>query len=406
MRVKVKLACALIIANIFAPGCPPPVQFPFLIDPDDHTPGAIYRVEHLGSPSALSLHIMLWWADIEELVPINQAIDLYKVYYWTSRYDGAPIVASGLLAMPAGGVIRGVVSYQHGTTCHRDYVPSSLGVNEGTLGASIFGGSGFLFAAADYIGLGASNEVHPYLHSQSEVNAILHLLLAANTLTEYLHRSWSNNIYLIGFSQGGHATMAAHRALESLNDPRFKVAASAPVAGPYDLAGCTFPNTLTSASKGHCVCVAYLVNAYCSIYGYPIDSVFKAKYARLLPALFDGTHYSFQIDQAFPSCPRDMFSSQFLDDYKKGRPTWLLAALEENEVYKWTPRAPIHLFYGESDVMVSPEEARAVAAELRSRGADVQLYSVGDYDHLPTIIHSAPMIRRWFSQISTQLPRR
>jgi pimeloyl-ACP methyl ester carboxylesterase len=375
-------------------------EIPVPGDPGDHTPGNLYKIERIGNPSALALQILLWWANVEELVPISQGINLYRVQYWTQRFDGAPIVASGLVAVPGGGKPRGVVSYQHATTCRSDYVPSAIGLNEGTLGAAIFGGSGFLFVAADYIGLGVSEEVHPYLYSASEVSAVADLLKAANMLAEHVGCAWSNSVYLIGFSQGGHATMAAHRALEATNDPRFQVAASAAVAGPYDLAAYTFPNALATQSKSHSVCIAYMVNAYCTIYGYPESDVLKEEYAATVPALFDGTHYSFEVEAALPANPRDMFRAQFLNDYDNGRNTWLLTALAENEAYKWTPRAPVRLYYGEGDTMVSPEEARMVYEEFRRRGCSVELDSVGDYDHFESIVRSAPMIRRWFSQIS------
>ena len=36
-----------------------------------------------------------------------------------------------------------------------------------------------------------------------------------------------------------------------------------------------------------------------------------------------------------------MFRKEFLEAYDNKQETWLLTALAENEVFRWTPKAPV-----------------------------------------------------------------
>ncbi len=62
------------------------------------------------------------------------------------------------------------------------------------------------------------------------------MLIAATHAIKRLGHKWSNELFLTGYSQGGHATLALHKYLET--DPelrrRFTVTASLPMAGPHD----------------------------------------------------------------------------------------------------------------------------------------------------------------------------
>jgi len=388
--------CGLVV------GCAKTMELSGPVLPETQTPGTLYKAERVGGHSALTLRALLWWADLPEQVSVQHGVKLYRLQYWTTGPGGEAVVASGLVALPKKTPTRGVVSYQHGTNPDRHATPSRPTLGEGLLGSAIFAGGGYLFVAPDYIGLGVSQEVHPYLHAQSTANAVADLLKASHTFTAHLGLKWPEPLYLVGFSQGGHATMVAQRALEAHNDPRFQVTAAASIAGPLDLAGTSFPTALTGESGAHALYLAYLIRAYSAIYGHPIDSVVAEPYAALLPELFDGEHGPDAIIEALPTNPRDLFRQDFLDDYEHGHPTWLLDALAENEAFRWTPKAPVRLYYGEGDTDVSPKEAQAAGIEFSQRGADVTVLSVGPYEHDESVLHAIPLVRRWFDASGAQ----
>lgn len=364
-----------------------------------HRRGSVERVQHLRRYSRLSLSAMLWWAKLPEPIKISNGIELYRVTYWT-EHRGQAILASGLLSIPRGGRLRGVVSYQHGTNPTRSEAPSAPTLGEGVLGSAVFAGGGYLFLAPDYPGLGASTGTQPYLYSPTTVNAVVDLLEAARDVTKGLGEEWNPSVYLIGFSQGGHATANVQRALESLNDPALPVRAAAAVSGAYDLARISVPFALRGTSQAHSLYLAYIVRAYAEIYGQPMESLVSKHYAESLPRLFDGTHTVDEIVAALPRAPRDMFTPEFLANSESGPDRWFQEALAENEAYNWAPRAPLRLYYGDSDQDVSPADSKFAAKSMRERGGNVELVPLGPYTHNESILHALPRVRRWFDDLS------
>ena len=399
-RLFVKLDVLLILLLVLAiAGCGSPT---LPAATGDKSPGAIQHVEPLDAYTATTLRLMLWWADLPEHISVSRGIRLYRVEYWTPDPQGKPTVASGLVALPKKGPLRAAVSYQHGTTTNRHLTPSAPTLQEGVLGSTVFAGAGYLFAAPDYIGLGTSREPHPYLHAATAASSTIDLLKAAKTLAEFLGFSCPPDVYLTGFSQGGHATMAAHRALESMESPPFRVNASACVAGPYNLAGITFPIAIEGKSGADSLYIAWTMYAYSAIYGQPLNSVLASPYAEKAPTLFDGEQEGDAIVAALPTKPREMLTPEFLDAFDNKKPHWFLEALEENEVFRWTPKAPVRMYYGDLDVDVPPQEAKAAEAEFQKRGADAKAISVGPYEHDLSILHAVPKIRAWFDELAPQ----
>ncbi len=395
------MACTGVVAIwiVFA-ACTRTVEIAIPTIAGDHTPGALHKVEQIGSYTGSMLRFLVWWGKLPEPISVRHGATLYRVQYWTTAPGGSATIASGLVCVPKGGPPRGVVSYQHGTTVNRHLTPSAPTLLESGLGTAIFAGGGYILCAADYVGLGTNREVHPYLHAQGTANSVIDLLKAANAFAKHLEVKWPTSLYLVGFSQGGYSTLAAHRALESLNDPRFHVVACAPIAGVFNLADITFPVFLESTNVYHSMYLAYLANAYSSAYGHPLNSVLTDSYAASVPALFDGEHDEWVVAQNLPNQPRTIFRKEFLDAYDNKQPTWFTTALAENEVFRWTPKAPVQLYYSERDSVVSPRDPKVAASEFEQRGCNVTLIESGAPDHGGTILLAIPKVRQWFDSMT------
>lgn len=239
------------------------------------------------------------------------------------------------------------------------------------------GGSGDIFLAPDYIGLGESREIHPYMHVESTSNAVIDFLKASQAFVEHLGISWPSDLYLMGFSQGAQASLIVQRDLEAINDPRFQVRATAPIAAPMYLFDISFPQALTGETDAHAVYLCYISNAYSHIYVQPIDSILKAPYNERVPILFDGDHTAAEIDAEMPEDPRDLFTEDVLVAYDNGETHWFLDALKANSLQDWSPKAPVHLFFGDKDVDVSPAEARCFQEEMDRLDIEQRLMSQG-----------------------------
>ena len=161
-------------------------------------------------------------------------VDVAAITYTTTGPDGASVTASGVVAMPAGTTSYDhLLSIQHGTLDMEEAPSLQLFYYEMMRVVS-----GHVVVMADYLGYGASQTAdrqHPYLHARLTGTACADMIEAAR---EYL-RSKSiaeenDALELLGYSQGGQATVATQLELESRGwTGRIRKVWAG--GGPYDL---------------------------------------------------------------------------------------------------------------------------------------------------------------------------
>ena len=146
--------------------------------------------------------------------------------YETIDPYGLPITASALLILPTGtnGPLP-LVSVQHGTLELKSDAPSqSRGIFDYVWGTA-FASYGYAVVVPDYLGLGSSPGYQAYLHARSEATCVVDALRAGKALCASNNVTLNGQLFLTGYSQGGHVTMAAHRELETFHTNEFAVTA-------------------------------------------------------------------------------------------------------------------------------------------------------------------------------------
>lgn len=370
----------------------------------DRTPSPLQaadaiEVTPLKSYGRVHARLLLWLAGVRGMDVAN-ALDCYRIVYPSRDASGRTTRLSGLLALPHGTEPRGLVSYQHGTSSDPRAVPSNLDT-EGLAAALVFAGNGYAVLAPDYVGLGVSKPPHPYFVAKDTARAVIDLIAAARRVPGVPQSA----PILIGFSEGGYASLAAQRALEEAGQP---VRGTAAIAGAYNLRTISIPWSLYGRSPQASTYLALWVRGYAMRYGHPLHSAFTAHYATLVPQLLDTPHTPEEVQAALPTDPRRMFRADLLAALGGKGSHWLVDALAANEMGDWAPRAPIRLFYGDDDVDVPPADSKATAAQLTARGGDVRAIDVGAADHFRSIVLAAPQILAWFRTLTsaTILPLR
>ncbi|HJW42776.1 MAG TPA: hypothetical protein VJ476_16300 [Rhizomicrobium sp.] len=377
-----------IVAACFAiavAGCSPPSL------QTDGKEAARIEITPLKTYGALQSKAMLWLAGVKGIGAQN-TIDCYRIVYPSTDGAGRPIRLSALLALPHGRVARGLVSFQHGTTTDRDFVPSNLST-DGLAAAVLFAGNGYAAIAPDYIGLGASKGPHPYYVAADTARAVVDLIHAVR----HIQGVPSSPPFLMGFSEGGYASLAAQRALEGGGE---KVLGTAAVAGAYNLRAIAIPFELKGASPQASTYLALWVRGYATRYGHPLDTAFTAKYAALVPQLFDTPHDPADVAKALPSDPRALFRPEVLDALDGKGHHWLVDALQQNEMGDWTARAPMRLYYGRNDVDVPALESVTAARLIAAHGSDATAVDVGAVDHGGSVLAAAPLALDWLRRLS------
>jgi hypothetical protein len=312
---------------------------------------------------------------------LSSGADLYRMTYTTTGSDNAEDIASGLLILPDN--ITGpmpIINYQHGTTDGRDAVPSNQSGQEFLLAAA-FSTMGFIAYAPDYIGMGTSRGFHPYVHAETEARASIDMLSAVKSYLASEDIAFTDQLFITGYSQGGHAAMAAHRMIEQELSDELTVTASLPMSGPYDISGIMtdilftdqeffFPSYIVYSTLGLQAVNPNLFD--------DISEVFRPEFLDIIRPFAEtgnglGAMNRQLIDllqQNFgTSLPRFLLKDEMLDILQNDDDHPFTIALRENDVFDWSPEAPVLMLYCEGDDQVPFENSLKADSIMNLRGA-------------------------------------
>lgn len=314
-------------------------------------------------------------------------LDYYKVIYNTrNAQDTGMTTASGAVVVPSNvSCPLPILSYQHGTTSLRYSVPSYQGGSEyqvGVIGASA---SGAVCSMPDYLGLGDSPGFHPYIDSRSEASATIDLLRAVRELKDSLNFNLNDQLFMFGYSQGGHATMAAFKEIETNLSNEFTVTACAPMSGPYNVSGVQAQTIIADTPYATPGYLPYVVmgqqEAYGNIYN-NLSEIFKSPYDTLLPGYFDGTHSMGWINDRLPDTPNVMLDSAYFHNFKNDPNHFGWGMLRNNDLHNWAPQAPLQMYYCTGDEQVFYQNALIARDTMHALGAThVGTASFGNLNH-------------------------
>jgi dienelactone hydrolase len=219
--------------------------------------------------------------------------------------------------------------------------------------------SGYVVIIPDYLGFGASkNMAHPYLHKESTVRTVMDMLRSVAEFDEEVAKdiTITTDCYIMGYSQGGWATMALLYALENDYPSEFTVKAASCGAGPYDLAHFNV-NVLDLTEYSNPVFLGYIANAYSTydIYPNPLTDLFNEPYAGRIPGLYDGLHNSEEINGQLTTSIAGLFTAEYLSGADTDQKyAGVRSALWDNSITGWDSEVPILLLHGTADTDVMP----------------------------------------------------
>jgi predicted esterase len=345
-------------------------------------------------------------------------VNFHYMEYNTVGAVGEATNATGGIMVPTGADpactgARPVLLYSHGTTVEKSYNIASPANSEASLIAAFYAAQGWIVVTSNYAGYDASRlPYHPYLNAEQQSNDMVDALRAARKAFSRIGATDSGKLFLSGYSQGGHASMATHKAMQTTYASEFKVTASGNMSGPYSLVktfqtvyaggvnlGATIftPMILTSWQK-----------AYGNMYSTPSD-VYEAPYAATIETLIPGPNTTTQLF-ATGKLPLKLFATGALvtgdpaldglfasgigtpnllkQSYRQAvltnpqHPAWVAAA--KNDLLSWTPNRPVAMCLGAQDPTVFGTNTSEAAAYFASKGVS-SLVSVFDLENAATV---------------------
>jgi len=311
-------------------------------------------------------------------------VDAYRVEYPTTNIDGTPGMASGLLCVPKNDdTAFPMVVYLHGTVNSRDDVPSNLA--GGYQLGQVIAGLGFTVLLPDYLGLGINPGIHPYVHADSEAWVSVDMMreVKANYSENLPDRYLNDQVLITGYSQGGHAGMALHRALELEHADEFTVTGASHMSGPYSISEKMIDFTLGDQEYGFS---GYLASTSLSakvafpdlLADFEVENIFKPQYVDLVNNFADETITLGELNAGLEAgliadvgvtTPKDLLLPEIVDALKNDPTHPLSQALQMNDVYDWSPQAPTRLMYCSGDDQVTFENAILAEEVMIANGA-------------------------------------
>lgn len=302
------------------------------------------------------------------IVKVEHGFDVYEVIYNTSWHDGTCVKASGWYFAPKDmKEDAALLVYNHGTQIERERTHKLKGQQAICAG---YATDGFAVIWPDYLGLGKGEKFHLYQHAESEATASVDMIRAVRELNNVIGFKANDQLFLTGYSQGGHATMATHKYIQDHNLPDIKVTASAPMSGAYDMAG--VQGEVMFQPYSHPGYLPYLLIGYNEVYGFfeDIFSIFKEPYRDDLKPLFNGEHSMGDVNKVMPAIPKDALQDELIAQYLNNPNYPLRKALEENSNYDWKPEAPMLLCYCNADEQVNYKNALVAYETMKANGSE------------------------------------
>jgi pimeloyl-ACP methyl ester carboxylesterase len=289
--------------------------------------------------------------------------------------------ASGVMLVPAGACAANsfpLVAYAKGTDVQKPRTLADPADSETFLLTAMYAAQGYAVVATDYLGYAKSAyPYHPYLHADSEASSVIDSIRAARKAAAARSINLSGKVMLTGYSQGGHSSFAAQRALERDNAGEVNVVGGAHLAGPYNLSGSL---KLKDAIAGYQFFVPFLVTSWQKVYGNVYSNptqAFKAPYATNIETLLPSPTLNYTTlvtSGALPGgTPNEaraaLFQPAFLADSQTNPNNGLFLDAQKNDLLGWNPKARTLLCGGAGDPTVPPALHRDVAqADFTSRG--------------------------------------
>lgn len=330
---------------------------------------------------------------------IDYDIEVYFVSYYTQDFHPDSLtIATALVCIPTNYPCDelGMITFGHGLCLKDSEAPS----NNNSIYSFLAKGlacNGFIAAAPDYIHLGphASPGFQGFVHAETEATATVDLFRAIRNYAADNSIELSGQVFLSGYSQGGHSSLATAKMMQEELSSEFTVTGCASGGGTYDLSGIAADSLLSVTRKtperqSLALVVRSYIEAYndsLPLYGLPtdpvaaMDSIFEHPYDSILNIMLlrDTPLYN---NSLLDSIPSRMLTDSFEINARNNPNFFFRKLLGYNDLYDWVPQMPLMLFQSTADIEDPIANTIFTLQQFEDNGApDVEFITVDDMSH-------------------------
>lgn len=324
-----------------------------------------------GVPGASMLQALLSYGNQSRLVQIAGI-------YSSINSDYQPCILSGKVIMPADGKFKRYILVSHYTIGSNSEAPSNCFSLEGVLAKL-----GYAMIIPDYEGYGiTADRIHPYLMMDLTAQQVTDMFFAVRKYMDARGiRPEYDDIYLMGYSQGGATTMAVQRLLETtyLNS-EVSIRRVFAGGGPYDVKS-TYERFVTTNVASYPVAVPLVLQGM--IYGAKLNITSQQMmqprvYEHMDEWVNSKKYCTAKINEAIGTYVTSEILSPISMNQNSPEVAELYQAMTENSIvaYNWQPNAPVYMFHSIDDETVP--YTNATLAKNKWWGANIQ-FNYGHY---------------------------
>jgi pimeloyl-ACP methyl ester carboxylesterase len=314
---------------------------------------------------------------------MSTAIELSGVYE-SVDLDGNPITLSGKVILPAKGPIKRYILVSHYTIASNAEAPSNTFSLEGLLVKL-----GYALIIPDYLGYGiTAGEIHPYLVMDITARNVIDMYKAVVPFMEAAECAPEHDdIYLMGYSQGGAVTMAVQHEIEHHNES-IKIRRVFAGGGPYDVKA-TYDRFVETNHASYPCAVPIMMQGM--VVGNKLDLDMRELmapyiYENLYEWVNTKQYTTGQINEFLGTKVTSELLTEKGMDRTSNEVSELYKAMTNNSIltYSWTPQAPVFMMHSIDDDVVPYDNA--IRAKNKWKGANIQ-YSFGHFgSHTTTCV--------------------
>lgn len=361
------------------------------------------------------------------LLGIEYDFNTYRVQYLTRSYHPDSLtVATGLAVIPTNYPCDlGIVSFGHGLSCKDTEVPSH---SDNIYGVIIKGlaSNGYVGVAPDYIFMGtyASPGLQAFMNAKTEAAATIDLIRATQTFCAQNNVILTGQVFLSGYSQGGHSSMATAREMQLFHPGEFNLVAAVTGGGTYDLSGLACdslvsPTRTTPERQAFPLVACTYSNFYLDTViaeGYNVtpstipDVLFESPYDTLLARILDRTD-PFYNTSGLDSIPVRMLEDSFQVPVQTDPDFFFRRLLSYNNLYDWAPQMPLMMVHSDADIENPYSNVLFTQQQFIQNGStSTSVYTLNGYTHpgagLPYVLIAKDWIGTYRIPCQTALSER
>jgi pimeloyl-ACP methyl ester carboxylesterase len=333
-------------------------------------------------------------------------VDVYTVTYKT-MYKGESVVASGLVCLPKTSGSFPIISFQNGTNTSKADCPSKNPTSYYYSLMEYMAGNGYIIAFPDYIGFGASAQfLHPYYERETTDRVVIDMIRACQELLSEkdITVKSTGEHFLMGYSQGGWATLSGLKTIEESYKTTIPVKATSCGAGAYDMSAMSTYVLSQSVFPGPLYLPYFIYSQQLfGAHSDPLGKFFNQPYTSRIPELFNGNYTNTQVDAQLNDTLVKLLTSNMISGFSTGADfAQLRSLMVKNSVTAWMPTSKINFYHGTADLNVPPVQSQLIYNSFQSLGVSqdkIQLISLPGTDHEYSLLPWGLKTINWFNEL-------